>query len=48
MVRNIASELNGNPLFSSYELRVLNYESIHSHNAFASIGETVSGGKNGG
>ena len=42
VVRNIASELQGNPTFDSYELRVLNYESIHSHNAFASIGERSS------
>lgn len=48
VVRNIASELHDNALFSSYELRVLNYESIHSHNAFASIDEKASGGKNGG
>ena len=43
VVRNIASELHGNPSFDSYELRVLNYESIHSHNAFASIGKRSSG-----
>ena len=42
VVRNIASELHGNPSFDSYELRVLNYESIHSHNAFASIGKRPS------
>ena len=30
VVRNIASELHGNPSFDSYKLRVLNYESIHS------------------
>lgn len=37
VVRNIASELNDNPKFSSYDLLVVNYESIHSHNVFASI-----------
>ncbi len=37
VVRNIASELQDNPNFDSYELKVLNYESIHSHNAFASV-----------
>ena len=42
VVRNIASELHGNPSFDSYKLRVLNYESIHSHNAFASIGKRFS------
>lgn len=44
VVRNIASELQGNTKFESYELRVLNYESIHSHNAFASIGKRFSNG----
>jgi GTP cyclohydrolase I len=42
VVRNIASELHGNSSFDSYELRVLNYESIHSHNAFASIDKRFS------
>ena len=37
VVRNIAVELNGDDRFSSYEIRVINFESIHSHNAFAVI-----------
>ncbi len=37
VVRNMASELQGNSKFDFYELKVLNYESIHSHNAFAVI-----------
>ena len=37
VVRNIAIELDGDDRFSSYEIRVINFESIHSHNAFAVI-----------
>ncbi len=37
VVRNMASELHSNSKFDFYELRVINYESIHSHNAFAVI-----------
>ena len=37
VVRNIATELAGDDRFNSYEIKVVNYESIHSHNAFASI-----------
>ena len=37
VVRNIETELNGDKRFDSYEIKVVNYESIHSHNAFATI-----------
>ncbi|MGI9534820.1 MAG: GTP cyclohydrolase FolE2 [Thermodesulfobacteriota bacterium] len=37
VVRNIATELNNDNRFCSYEIKVVNYESIHSHNAFAVI-----------
>ena len=37
VVRNIAIVLDGDIRFYSYEIRVVNFESIHSHNAFAVI-----------
>ncbi len=37
VVRNIAIVLDGDTRFSSYEIKVVNFESIHSHNAFAII-----------
>ena len=37
VVRNIATELNNDSRFNSYVIKVVNYESIHSHNAFAVI-----------
>ena len=37
VVRNIAIELDGDKRFHSYEIKVVNFESIHSHNAFAVI-----------
>ncbi|MGH7885057.1 MAG: GTP cyclohydrolase FolE2 [Thermodesulfobacteriota bacterium] len=37
VVRNIAVQLKGDKRFDSYQLKVINYESIHSHNAFALI-----------
>lgn len=37
VVRNIAIELDGDKRFNSYEIKVVNFESIHSHNAFAII-----------
>lgn len=37
VVRNIATELNNDNRISSYEIKVVNYESIHNHNAFAVI-----------
>lgn len=37
VVRNIAVELNNDQRFSAYEVKVVNFESIHSHNAFAII-----------
>jgi len=37
VVRNIAMELNIDNRFDSYRIKVVNYESIHSHNAFAVI-----------
>ena len=37
VVRNIATVLNDDKRFNSYEIKVVNYESIHSHNAFAVI-----------
>ena len=37
VVRNIAVVLDDDNRFSSYEIRVVNFESIHSHNAFAVI-----------
>ncbi len=37
VLRNIATELKDDKRFDSYELKVINYESIHSHNAFAII-----------
>lgn len=40
VVRNIATELNRDNRFDSYKIKVVNYESIHSHNAFAVIDYT--------
>ena len=37
VVRNISIVLNGDKRFNSFEIRVINFESIHSHNAFAVI-----------
>ncbi|MGI9553712.1 MAG: GTP cyclohydrolase FolE2 [Thermodesulfobacteriota bacterium] len=37
VVRNIATELDSDDRFNSYQIKVVNYESIHSHNAFAVI-----------
>ncbi len=37
VVRNISIELNGDTRFNSFEIKVINFESIHSHNAFAII-----------
>lgn len=37
VVRNIATELNSDNRLNSYKIKVVNYESIHSHNAFAVI-----------
>ena len=37
VVRNIAIVLDGDKRFDSYEIKVINFESIHSHNAFAVI-----------
>lgn len=37
VVRNIATQLRKDKRFDSYQLKVINYESIHSHNAFAFI-----------
>lgn len=37
VLRNIATELKEDKRFDSYQLKVVNYESIHSHNAFAII-----------
>lgn len=37
VLRNIATELKEDKRFDSYQLKVVNYESIHSHNAFAVI-----------
>lgn len=39
VVRNIATYLKGDSRFYSYDIKVVNFESIHSHNAFASIVE---------
>ncbi len=40
VVRNIATELNSDDRLNSYKIKVVNYESIHSHNAFAVIEST--------
>lgn len=37
VVRNVSSKLHKDQRFSSYEIRTVNFESIHSHNAFAVI-----------
>ena len=37
VVRNIATDLKNDSRFNSYDIKVINFESIHSHNAFASI-----------
>ncbi len=37
VVRNIAIVLDGDKRFNSFEIKVVNFESIHSHNAFAVI-----------
>lgn len=39
VVRNIATVLRKDKRFNSFEVKVINYESIHSHNAFAHIKE---------
>ena len=41
VVRNIALVLNKDKRFNSYEIKVVNYESIHSHNAFAQINSSI-------
>lgn len=35
VVRNVSSRLNKDGRFSGYEVRTVNYESIHNHNAYA-------------
>lgn len=37
MVRNVASELKGDPRVAWFHVHAVNHESIHSHNAFARI-----------
>lgn len=37
MVRNVAVKLNGHPDVTWYKVEAENYESIHNHNAYASI-----------
>ena len=37
VVRNVATELNNDNRLSAYVIKIVNYESIHSHNAFAVI-----------
>jgi GTP cyclohydrolase I len=37
LVRNVATRLNEHPLISWYKVEAENFESIHNHNAYASI-----------
>jgi len=37
LVRNVALKLNAHPLVTWYKVEAENYESIHNHNAYASI-----------
>ena len=37
VVRNVATRLNEDGRFEGYEIKAVNFESIHSHNAFAVI-----------
>lgn len=41
VVRNVSSRLEKDNRFDSYEVRTVNYESIHNHNAYAVLNKSI-------